>query len=186
MSGWGVEIPEAGPLSLDEDMGWYSSPPVAAGALRGAVGRVIVTEDLFVAGDEHPVRDAVAAFLAADDRALHEAGPHVYAYYLDTVREAQEQGWALPLPDIPADGSVWDHVSFGTEFHVDRPLDGDGPVYVSVECECAWEPEHGLQLVFRDGRTITKVGPFDGHLTNGSALDREESDTSVYVSSFEP
>jgi len=45
--------------------------------------------------------------------------------------------------------------------------DGPGePVYVSVECECSWEPEHGLQLVFRGGARVTKVGPYDGHLTN--------------------
>jgi hypothetical protein len=40
----------------------------------------------------------------------------------------------------------------------------DQRVYVSVECECDWEPEHGLQIVFRDGATVTKVGPYDGHV----------------------
>lgn len=59
-----------------------------------------------------------------------------------------------------------------------------GPVTASAECECSWEPEHGLQLVFRGGRTISKVGPFDGHLTNTSAFGREDLAGIVYVSPF--
>ncbi|WP_424556342.1 DUF6985 domain-containing protein [Streptacidiphilus pinicola] len=39
-----------------------------------------------------------------------------------------------------------------------------------LECECAWEPEHGLQIVFRRGCSVSKVGPFDSHLTNVSAF----------------
>jgi hypothetical protein len=71
---------------------------------------------------------------------------------------------------------VWDHVSFGTEFHVERGFD-DQEVYVSVACECSWEPEHGLQLVFKEGRCVSRVGPYDGHLTNGA-------DDAVYGSPF--
>jgi hypothetical protein len=74
-------------------------------------------------------------------------------------------------------------VSFGGEFHVDRSAD-DGQVYVSIECACTWEPEHGLQLVFRGGRTVSKVGPFDGHLTNASAFGRHDLGGAVYVSPF--
>ncbi|MGW1529765.1 DUF6985 domain-containing protein [Streptomyces sp. NPDC002159] len=57
---------------------------------------------------------------------------------------------------------------------------GDRQVYVSVECECAWEPEHGLQIVFRRGCSVTKVGPFDSHLTNVSAFDRADLADVVY------
>jgi hypothetical protein len=55
-------------------------------------------------------------------------------------------------------------------------------VYVSVGCECDWEVEHGLQIVFRDGATVTKVGPFDGHLTNASAHARDDLEGVVYYS----
>ncbi|MGC7101877.1 hypothetical protein ACPZ19_45000 [Amycolatopsis lurida] len=33
-----------------------------------------------------------------------------------------------------------------------------------------------LQLVFRDGRDVTKVGPYDGHLTNSAAYADDELD----------
>jgi hypothetical protein len=177
-------MPGAGPLTLDEDLGWYYSAPVAAGALRGAVGQIVVTDDSLVDDDRDAVHDAVASFLTADDHALREASPHAFAYYRDTVRLVREQGWSLQIPEIARQESVWDYVSFGAEFHVDRGFDGDRQVYVSIECECAWEPEHGLQLVFRAGSKVTKVGPFDGHLTNESAFGREDLEGAVYVSPF--
>jgi hypothetical protein len=47
--------------------------------------------------------------------------------------------------------------------------DATKAAYVSLESGCDWEPEHGIQLVFRNGRQVTKLGPFDGHLTNAAA-----------------
>lgn len=69
----------------------------------------------------------------------------------------------IDSPDV-----VFEHVTFGGEATVVRH-GRDGRVYVSLECECDWEPEHGLQIVFRDGRAVTKVGPHNGHLTNAAA-----------------
>lgn len=46
---------------------------------------------------------------------------------------------------------------------------------------CAWEPEHGLQLVLREGRSITKLGPYDGHLTHSDAFARADFAGIVYV-----
>ncbi|MFA1544590.1 DUF6985 domain-containing protein, partial [Actinomadura monticuli] len=53
----------------------------------------------------------------------------------------------------------------------------------SLECECDWEQEHGLQMVFRDVRTVTKIGPCDGHLTNSAAWGDDSLDGIVYHSS---
>lgn len=66
---------------------------------------------------------------------------------------------------------VWKHVQFGSEFFVTRRAEGDEEdgIYFSLECSCDWEQEHGLVLVLRDGLAFTKVGPFDGHLTNADA-----------------
>lgn len=44
-------------------------------------------------------------------------------------------------------------------------LAGQLGLHVVLGCECAWEPEHGLQLVFRDGRRLTRISQFDGDLT---------------------
>jgi hypothetical protein len=73
------------------------------------------------------------------------------------------------FPSICDPADVWQHIVFG-EVTVGR--DG-AAVFVSVESECSWDPEHGLQIVFRAGRAVTKVGPFDGHYTNASAEGRD-------------
>ena len=178
-----MEIPGVGPLTLEGDLGWYYSAPVTVTGVDGLVGQIVVTEDYVADEDKPAVHDAVAAFLAVDGRVLGAASAHVFAYYLDTVRLFREQGWDVDLPEITDPDSVWEYVSFGSDFHVDRDS-RDGQVYVSVECECAWEPEHGLHLVFRGGHTISKVGPFDGHLTNAGAFGRDGLEGVVYVSPF--
>jgi hypothetical protein len=78
---------------------------------------------------------------------------------------------------------VWSYVHFGSELHVSRRTKGDveDGVYLSIECNCDWEPEHGMQLVLRDGRTVSKVSPYDGHLTNADACDDPRLMGVVYV-----
>jgi hypothetical protein len=49
-----------------------------------------------------------------------------------------------------------------------------------LECECDWEPEHGLQIVVRHGASVTKVGQFDGHLTNAADYARDDLEGIVY------
>lgn len=178
-----MHLPGIGRLTLDEDLDWYYSEPVSSSSLRGATGRLVIGADLL--GDVPPddLTAVARAFLSGDDRSLTEASQHVHDYYLDTVREAGQQGWVLPVPRITEPADVWAQVGFGSEWHLERD---HGFVYVSVECECAWEPEHGLQLVFRDGRTVTKVGPYDGHLTNAAAYARPELADVVYVSTDSP
>ncbi|MEU4193146.1 hypothetical protein AB0E69_14700 [Kribbella sp. NPDC026611] len=175
-----MEMPGVGPLTLDEDLHRYFSGPVTASVLGGVVGQVVLPSSYVADDDKEAVHAAVTAFLTNDDSALHAASADAFAYYLDTVRESREQGWNEPLPDIAEPEQVWAYVSLGHEFHVER--DTDGQVYVSIECECAWEPEHGLQLVLRAGTTITKLGPFDSHLTNTTAYARDDFANVIYVS----
>lgn len=55
---------------------------------------------------------------------------------------------------------------------------------VDIECKCAWEREHGLNIGFKEGRVVSKVGPYDGHLTNASAFRRDDLHDVVYVSLY--
>jgi hypothetical protein len=161
-------IPGLGEVVLDEDLDGYVSADVPAGSLRGAVGQVIVPRDYPEDEHQEQVNEAIARFLTTRDEALRTAAEHVHAYYLDTARIFREQGWPFDAPTIESPESVWEHVRFGDEFYVRREAAG-GPVYISIECNCAWESEHGLQIVFRDGTSVSKVGPYDGHLSNASA-----------------
>jgi hypothetical protein len=75
---------------------------------------------------------------------------------------------------------VWDFVK-PTEIHISRRHHGDRLVYVEILCECRWEIEHGLAVIYRNGSTLSRVSEQDGHLTTSDAFDfPEEKDTIIY------
>ena len=106
---------------------------------------------------------------------LKQASPFVFAYYQDCVAA---RGAPATIAK-PAD--IWRHVEFGDELQIARRAYGDKGVYVSVSCECDWEDEHGLQLVFKNGLVVNKVGAYDGHLTNSDAFADPRYEDVVYV-----
>ena len=111
---------------------------------------------------------------------LSAATPAIFAYYRDVMNDVVTDGDLDWYIEIEGPRDVLDHVRLGGDLIVSRDAYGDRHVCVSLECECDWEPEHGLQIVFRDGRTVTKVGPYDGHLTNSAAYADDELDGVVY------
>ena len=175
----GVRIPGLGAVVEDAELGWYRSGPVSVPVLGGIAGRFVLD-----GYDDDPAPEefhtAIHTFLALDRSALEAAAPAVYAYYRDVMDEIQAAGETEWYVEIEGPGQVFDHVRLGAEPTVSRDPYGDRRVYVSIECECAWEPEHGLQIVFREGATVTKVGPYDGHLTNSAAYGDPGLDGVVY------
>jgi hypothetical protein len=172
-----MEIPGLGLVTVDADFGDYVSPPLPVPVFGDALCRFVVAgyDDDDAKAD---FETAVSAFLGLDESALTSASEPVFQYYLDVKAEVgdDEDFVSIARPE-----DVWSHVRPGGEVSVQREdAHGDRQVYVSVECECAWEPEHGLQIVFRGGCSVSKVGPFDGHLTNVSAFDRADLADVVY------
>jgi hypothetical protein len=160
-----MEIPGLGAV-VEDEFGFLESAPIPV-PLFGDVALPFSVEGYRDDPAPEDFHAAVCTFLGLDRAVLDEAAPAVFAYYRDVAEEVGDQQDDFPVIEGP--GDVWDHVTFDRhQASVQR--DGEGePVYVSVECECTWEPEHGLQIVFRDGARVTKVGPFDGQLTNASA-----------------
>ena len=85
-----------------------------------------------------------------------------------------------PIVAIAEPKDVWGHVSLGSEISVSRMGNGDDTIYLSLESNCDWEEEHGLQIVFKEGKTVCKVGPFDGCLTNAEAYSDQSLVDVVY------
>jgi hypothetical protein len=154
-----MEIPRLGPLTLDEE-GEHSSAPVPV-PIFGRQCVFTLTDPEGYATDPQPVDRAVAAFLDLDASALAAAAPDAYEYYRDITDFFEAEGYEYTRVADPS--RIWDHVTFGPNVRIERQ---DGRVYLSVECECSWEIEHGLQLVFRDGLAISRISPYDGHLVN--------------------
>ena len=174
-----MNVPGLGPVDYDDDLGWHRSGPVTVPMFGDATCHFVLEG---YADDESPedFHQAIRTFLALDRSALEAAVPEIFAYYRDVMDGVTEDDdWYVAI-DGP--GDVLDHITPGGEPTVSRDTYSDRHVYVSVECGCTWETEHGLQLVFRDGAVVSKVGPYDGHLTNTAAYADPTLDGVVYRS----
>lgn len=92
--------------------------------------------------------------------------------FLDAVDfdEADE-----PLRQIKNRNEIWNFIH-PTEIYVTRRPYKDRDIYIQISCECDWEQEHGLQLVFRQGKKLTRISDQDGHLTEADAYDKSDSE----------
>jgi hypothetical protein len=174
-----VDVPGLGPL-IQDSLGRYVSAPIEIAALRGATCRIV-----FEGLDKEPEQPGLFAvarqFIELDETPLTNALPYILEYYRDTLAEAALTGDPTARHTIAAPDQVWSHVEVGPDARVVR--DRDGTPYVDLECECDWDPEHGLNIVFREGSVVTKVGPYDGALTNATA-QRPDLHNVVYLSRY--
>ncbi|WP_291147865.1 DUF6985 domain-containing protein [Flavobacterium sp. UBA7680] len=82
----------------------------------------------------------------------------VFNYYKETLH----LGYTKSL-DIEVTEQVWDFVH-PSEIIID--WDENGDFYLCISCECEWEDEHGLYLVFKDGLKLTRANGHDGGFTD--------------------
>ncbi len=66
-----------------------------------------------------------------------------------------------------------------TEVFVSRRSERDRAIYVQITADCDWEPEHGLQIVYRRGSELSRVSDLDGHLTHSDADDLAEEQDKI-------
>jgi len=170
-----MEVPGLGEVTKDAQFGWYSSKPIAVAMFGGKRCRIVLEgyDDDERKEDFHV---AIANFLSGSPAVLREADEPLFRYYRDFEEWWLEDG----NEPIKSADELWRHVRLGSQPMVMRRSSGDRGVYVSVECGCDWEPEHGLQLVLKNGLKLTKLGGYDGHLTNSDAFDDENLEDVVY------
>ena len=105
--------------------------------------------------------DAIANLLRLTAADRDAAAPLLFENY---QRFAEAVGEEQVGVTIRSPAEVWQHVQPG-HVHVSRHPREDRKVYVRIAGNCAWEIEHGIQLVYREGRTLVRVSGQDGHLT---------------------
>jgi hypothetical protein len=119
--------------------------------------------------------DALRNFFAltSDDRL--RISDLVYKNYTDFLDEVDFDGIEEGLSDIKEDREIWNFV-YPTDIYVSKRHRRDKDIYICISCECGWEEEHGLQLVFRQGKTLTRISAEDGHLTEADAYDKPDAE----------
>ena len=79
------------------------------------------------------------------------------------------------LRKIKDPNDIWKFI-YPSEIYVCRRAYQEQDIYVQVACECDWEQEHGLQLVFRQGKKLTRISNSDGHLTEADAYGKPDKE----------
>jgi hypothetical protein len=160
----------------DDELGWHFGPFVPVPVFGSDLRRFVLSG---LNGDPQPEQffAALLNMMALTPGILVDASPHAFRYYRDICHLVGEG----ELPSIVDERAVWDHVHFGQDLLVERRF-ADSQIYISCECSCDWESEHGLQVVFRNGLELCKVGPYDGHVTNEDAYGDARFRNVVYVS----
>lgn len=148
---------------------WWDSGEVDISLLEGQ-RHAITFADLESDARPQEFEDAVRAFLSLSIKDRDDAGSFVYDHYKDFVAGVGKEEFDFVIEDKAL---VWQHVH-PSEILVSRRTRGDKAVYVSIAAECDWEAEHGLQIVFKQGKTLKRVSAQDGHLTNSDAHARPE------------
>lgn len=137
--------PEFGPMTEDAAGDWRLQRRVLF-----ANASVPVVVEPGEGGDFDPVqRRAVRLALALGPDAAEEAAPAVVQNY-EVYREAiDDREWMPRLEDL---ADVWERVSV-ERIRVPRHNDARN-AYFQVLAECDWDPEHGLEVRFRNGEAI--------------------------------
>jgi hypothetical protein len=169
-----MEVPGLGEVTKDERFGWYYSQPIAVPMLGGKPCRIVLED---YDGDERKedFHVAIANFLSAPPSVLRDGDEPLFRYYKDCAEWVEGD-----LEPITNSDQLWSHVRIGDEPMLTRRANGDKGIYVSLDCNCDWEREHGLQIVLKNGLKINKLGPYDGHLTNSDSYDNPKLENVVY------
>ncbi|MDP1661082.1 MAG: hypothetical protein Q8L55_04125 [Phycisphaerales bacterium] len=170
-----MNVPGLGELTLDKQFGWYYSEPLPVKMFSGKLCAVVL-EGYDTDERQHEFHTAIANFLAGTPAVLRAADEPLFRYYKDFEDWWLEDG----RPPVTSHDELWQLVKFGSEAIFSRRSNGDKGLYVSVECECDWEIEHGLQLVLKNGLKVNKLGGYDGHLTNSDAFTDERLENVIY------
>ena len=125
--------------------------------------------------DEHFIEDAdkaMSAFLSLGLQDKNAISSLVHQNYKDYLEDVGDDDIEEKIRSIKNENEIWQFVH-PTDIYVSR-REKDNDIYVQIACECDWEAEHGLQLVFKQGRKITRISAQDGHMTEAEAYDKPD------------
>ncbi len=177
-----IQSLHAGPMERDAglDHSWNGKSvavPLMGGVLIPVSYQELLSDNVSTL---LPLYDAVLAhFLILDLKSRDLATPLVYKQCRDTIAAADWDGREALEIATREPSTLWAHVRPRSIFVTRRMYDQDEDLYLGVECECDWEEEHGLLLVYRQGKQLTRVSGNDGHVTDADALSIPDEDDAM-------
>lgn len=147
---------------------WLVSGPLPIPFFDGQ--KLTVTIEGLEESDQREIEDAISSFLRLGHIDRLAISGYVFANYQQTAELVSEEDLGC---HIESEQAVWDHVQPG-EIYISRRGRRDCAIYLVIGASCDWEPEHGLQIVYRRGSELVRVSQQDGHLTHADAYDLPE------------
>ena len=161
-----------GQLKTDKDVAeWLRSENVAVKIFDGkSLTFVIDIKKDLDSALLNKVELAIQNFLNLDSSYRNEISNLVYENYQDMIDHSD-----IKHLDVKKPSDIWNFI-YPEEIFISQRSRRDEDIYIKVVCNCDWDKEHGLQLVFKNGLKITRVSSQDGHLTNSDAYDTPDSE----------
>lgn len=170
-----LHIPVLGLLHRDPHIPeWLVSEPLPIPFFDGQ--KLSVTIEGLKESDQNEIEDAISSFLRMGRVDRLAISGYVFANYQQTAEQVSEDDLGC---HIESEQAVWEHLQ-PCAIYISRRHRRDCAIYLLIGANCDWEPEHGLQIVYRRGSELVRVSQQDGHLTHTDANDLpEEEDTIV-------
>jgi hypothetical protein len=169
-----MNIPKLGPLKPDEHIPeWLVAESVEIPFFGGL--KLPVTLESLSEADQKEVEEAVDSFLKLGPVDRLAISRHVFANYKIMAGMVGEDDLGCK---IESEEAVWQHVR-PTGVYISRRDRRDRAIYISITANCDWEPEHGLQIVYRMGSELARVSDQDGHLTHTDAYALPEEEDRI-------
>lgn len=165
-----------GPLQQDKQFAnWWTSEEIEI-PLFNHQKLTITFIDFEPEEDENFIAEADEALerflkLRVDDR--NSISTYAYKNCMDFLELVAFDAQVDALRAIEDKNEIWNYIA-PIELFVSRRRWKDKDIYVQIDCECDWDQEHGLQLVYRQGLKLTRISSIDGHLTEADAYDLAE------------
>lgn len=145
---------------------WLESAAVSVPFFPNSHLRFVICATPEGSGFPPDVDASVARFLALND--THRlAISHEICLNYKKIEQYLDKEDELVLKE---EAEIWNFVQ-PSKIVVERRSRRDKGIYVTVDCNCEWEQEHGLQIVFRSGNELVRVSQQDGHLTLADAMN---------------
>jgi hypothetical protein len=119
--------------------------------------------------------EALNNFLKLGQKDRLNVSKYVYGNLKDFIISVGLNDVDTELRNLKDDKQIWNYVD-PMEIYVTRRPYNDKEVYIQISLNCDWEEEHGLQLVFRKGKKLTRVSDIDGHLTDADAYGKSDEE----------
>jgi hypothetical protein len=126
-----------------------------------------------------PCRAAWDAFLALTPEHRLADSRHVYAQYQEFHHAVGGEDWLDAAMGVPESAeAIWVHVH---PMMVWASADPDGEDwFIEIEADCDWLDGHSLQLVWENGKALSKVGLYDGSPRNWFETPDDDTARIVY------